>query len=678
MSWTGTMLRIDLTDGKIEKEATESYVADYLGGVGISARIFWNEVPPGTRAFDPENFLMFDTGPLTGTFLGNRGEFSSKTPELANHPYVHLGLGGQFASEVKFAGYDNLLIKGKADKLVYLFINNDRVEIRDAAHLKGLDVHETQRRIKEELKDPDVQIACIGPAGENLVVYAMIVHDIDHTASKHGLGAVMGSKNLKAIAVRGTKAVKSADPREFLAEFDRFFDLLNKGKAKTMVRMLHTEGIGRQIAEGYKYAYGAEPTEEPLPSPMREFQKKYMPTPYGCSFCPVQCRQIYSVPGVGNGGTMCVNYFGLLYEKLYDSQDFMLWWKRTMLANRYGIEALSVDMIGGWLIELYKRGIVTAEDTDGIPMEKGSHQAVEALTERLARRQGKIGELLADGIASASRKLGKNLLQYADQYNNCYPYGAVEYEPDIGPVAQYRTIEVERVPGFADGYGNIPAFAEILGISPPEAKRYIDDLASDASEKATGDRDFWKTSKYSKNIALLAIDRENENLITDVIGHCEVQSAFLEHYGMTIDIQDYARWLTADTGVQYTAQKIHEIANRIRMFIDAYNVMCARALREEIAVGKPLESLPSFPVPQRPTDPAEQRKVQRDYCLLRGYDPQTGVPTREGLERLGLNDLADALHGQGDNGDGKEALKTRKGKTPGTKAVESPEGREQP
>ena len=132
-------------------------------------------------------------------------------------------MGGQIASEIKFAGYDHIAIKGKADKPVYLYINNDDVEIRDASHLWGLDTHETQRRIKEELEDSDVQMACIGPAGENLVVYALILHDIDNTASRK-VGAVMGSKNLKAVAVRGTKGLKMADPRAFLELFDEFYD----------------------------------------------------------------------------------------------------------------------------------------------------------------------------------------------------------------------------------------------------------------------------------------------------------------------------------------------------------------------------------------------------------------------------------------------------------------------
>jgi len=642
MPRTGKMLRVDLTQRKIETRSTLKYVDDYVGGCGLGMRLFWDEVPPEAKAFDPENALMFDTGPLTGTLFGNKGNFSSKAPELANNPYVHVGIGGQFPSEVKFAGYDHLMIKGKAETPSYLFINNDNIEIRDAAHLWGLDVHETQRRIKEELDDPDVQIACIGPAGENLVVYALILHDIQNTSSKHGLGAVMGSKNLKAIAVRGTKGLKIAAPREFLALYDEFFDDITKGKARLFAKMLHQEGLARQIPEGYHYAYGVPIPDEVPVSPMMEFLKKHLVRPIGCAFCPVQCAEMYSVPGVGNGGTQCVNYFGLIYQKMYSSSDLELWFKRTILANSYGLDSLSIDMLGGWLMDLYEQGIITEADTDGIPMERGSDEAIVALIEKIAKKEG-FGTILADGIGPASQKIGKGSIRYADQYNNSFPYGLVEYAPDLGPVVQYRVGEVERMPGFGDGYGNIPAFAEIEGISPKKAAEIIDTWCDEASERVTGDKKFWNTPKYSKNSAKFNIEKENEFLFNDLSGHCEVKSAYLDHYGMTFSFPHYAKWLTAATGVEHTVEQLREAANRVRTLIDAYNALCSRKRGEKPFISKPLEELPSFPVPNRPTEPDEVKKLQDDYCDQRGYDRVTGVPTRERLEQLRLNYVADRL-----------------------------------
>jgi len=643
MTTAGTILRIDLSTNEVKKEPTAPYVKDYIGGALIGAKLFWDEVPPGTRALDPANLLMFNTGPLTGTFFGNKTNVASKTPERANDPYCFVGLGGQFPSELKFAGYDHLLIKGKAESPVYLWIENDRVEIRDARHLWGLDTHETQRRIRRELGDPDVQVACIGPAGENLVVYALILHHIQNTASRK-VGAVMGSKNLKAIAVRGTKGLKIADPKEFLRLFDEFFDEFREGgRAYAFGRQQHQEGISRQIAEGYRFAYGTDvPEGGAPPSPMMDFLEKYMVGHTGCSFCPLQCHQNYSVPGVGNGATTCVNYFGLIYQRMYEPTDFEAWWERTVLANRYGIDSLSVEMIGSWLMELQRRGIITAEDTDGIPMERGSREAIRAVIEKVAKREG-FGRLFTKGIAHAGQAIGKGSFAYADQYDNAFPYSWADLAPDLGPVAKYRTGEVERVPGFGDGYGNIPSYADILGVSLREARDIIDGFASDSAERITGDRDVWKTPKYSPLTSAIVVEKEAEVLMGDISGHCEVTSRYLEHYGCPFGFEHYAQWLRAATGIEYTEETLREACHKLRTLVDAYNALCAKVIGEEPAVSIPLEEMTVFPQPGRPTDRDELRKQQIDYCTRMGYDADTGIPTPERLQVLGLGFVAEKL-----------------------------------
>ena len=162
MSRTGTILRVDLTEGKTERESTSKYAREYIGGPGIGSKLIYDQVPPDVSGTDPRNMLTINTGPLTGTLLGNKCDVTTKSPKITNSPLVTASFGGQFASEMKFAGVGHIVITGKAAEPVYLFVENDRVEIRDAGHLWGLDTEETQVRIKEELKDPDVQIACIG------------------------------------------------------------------------------------------------------------------------------------------------------------------------------------------------------------------------------------------------------------------------------------------------------------------------------------------------------------------------------------------------------------------------------------------------------------------------------------------------------------------------------------
>jgi aldehyde:ferredoxin oxidoreductase len=643
MSRAGTILWIDLTDGKIEKEPTSGYVKDYIGGALIGARIFWEKVPPDTRPFDPRNLLMFNTGPLTGTLLGNKSEVASKAPEPANNPYVHVGMGGQFPSEMKFAGYDHIAIKGKAERPVYLFINNDNVEIRDARHLWGLQTHETQRKIKEELGDPDVQIACIGPAGENLVVYALILHDICNTASRRGLGAVMGSKNLKAIAVRGTRGLKVADPKAFLALFDEYYDELTKGSAFAHCSMLHREGLSRQISEAYVATAVEIPAEVPF-SRTIEFNKKYMVGSIGCAFCPIQCHQNYSLPGIGAGGTSCTSWFGVLQQQMYGATDYELWWKRSMLADRYGIDHLSIEMLGGWLVELYKRGIITEADTDGIPMEWGSERAVTNFIEKLARGEG-FGKGLAGGVVPAARRIGKGTIDLADQHNNAHTYAWAAQAPDVGSVAKYRTGDVERLPGWLDRYSSVFSYAEDLGLSTKKTAELIDEWCSDLSERITGDRNVWKLQTYDKRLSLITIEQEDVVELCDVTGHCEPMSEYLGHQGVPFGCEHMARWLSAATGTKYTKQNVREAAQKLRLLVDAYNVLCARAFGEEPVVSKRVESTSSMARPGagRPADPEGLKKVQEDYCHNRGYDPETGVPIREVLEKLGLKDVADKL-----------------------------------
>jgi aldehyde:ferredoxin oxidoreductase len=237
MSNAGTILIIDLSARTIERIATSGYAKAFIGGAGVAARLFTECVPSDTRAFDEKNMLIFSTGPLTGSLFGNKANVCSRAPEQPNHPYVHCGMGGQLPSEMKFAGYDHIVIKGQSETPVYLSIYNEDVRFVDAGHLWGLDVYKTQAAIRSECRDPDVRVACIGPAGENRVVNALILHDIEHTAARGGMGAVMGAKNLKALAVRGTKGLRVADPKAVRKLWQEYFDYYTKGKGGFTTRL---------------------------------------------------------------------------------------------------------------------------------------------------------------------------------------------------------------------------------------------------------------------------------------------------------------------------------------------------------------------------------------------------------------------------------------------------------
>jgi aldehyde:ferredoxin oxidoreductase len=212
----GTILRVDLSTGSIEKQSTAAYTNEWLGGRGFNTRILYKELKPGIDALSPENLLIFSVGPLTGSMFPGSGrvEVAAKSPVTGIQGMSNMG--GYWGPELKYAGYDSIIVKGKAPKPVYIAINNDSIWVKDASHIWGLDTYKTQDVLQEELGDPEVEVTCIGPGSENLVAYGSIQTRMGNAAGRTGMGTVMGSKNLKAIAVRGTKGVSVADPDRFL------------------------------------------------------------------------------------------------------------------------------------------------------------------------------------------------------------------------------------------------------------------------------------------------------------------------------------------------------------------------------------------------------------------------------------------------------------------------------
>ena len=354
----GTILRVDLSEGKITKEPTAYYSKDFLGGRGINIKILYDEVPPGTDPLDPASPLIFGIGPLCGTPVpASRVEVTARSPETG-----FLGtsnFGGFFGPELKFAGYDNIVVVGRADRPVYLWIYNDEVEIRDASHLWGKDTYDVQVIIRDEL-GADAKIACIGRAGENLVHFATVQHELGHGAGRTGMGCVMGSKNLKAIVVRGTKGVDLADPEQYLSLAR---NLEQEMRDHPAIQEKQKYGVSR--VQNAMYNEPDPVTGKVQPS---ELFLKYQPARSGCFGCPTQCMDAYPVKAHGGGVISCALYFGTSYVHSDDS-ELML--ETALLAHRYGFDVVSLFQILGWVMELYENGIITAKDSDGIAMEWG-------------------------------------------------------------------------------------------------------------------------------------------------------------------------------------------------------------------------------------------------------------------------------------------------------------------
>jgi aldehyde:ferredoxin oxidoreductase len=482
----------------------------------------------------------------------------------------------------------------------------------------------------------------------------MVVTDIDSSASKRGMGAVMGSKSLKAIAVRGTKGLKIADPKAFLELFDEHYDELKKGQARGWGKVFHEENFARSMMEGYALMADKNnlPSEVP-PSPTVDFLNKYVVSYSGCSFCPLQCHQNISVPGIGNSAAVCVNWFPLLSGYIYDRDDYNLWWKMHVLSERYGMDSLYVEMLYAWLMDLYTNGVITAEDTDGIPIVKGSEAAITAFIEKLAKAEG-FGKLLSGGVVPAAQKLGRGSIDYANQFGNSPPYlapGTTFAMVQFGPVADYRPGDFEQgglLP--IDGYAHALPISDALGVSPREGTDLVDEWSSQASEKWSGDRDAWRDIHEYEKLIMIAIGLEEASLFGDVAGHCAYTADWYPMVGNTFGMEQYAWALSAATGVSYSEEKLKEVTHRIRMLIDAYRVLSFKTLGEEHVECQGIKFRDSqgvidcLPVgPASPWTPEVRQNFGDVYCRMRGYDPKTGIPTREVLEKLGLKDVADKL-----------------------------------
>jgi benzoyl-CoA reductase subunit BamB len=422
---TGFNLEVDLSRGNIERVATDPRWTElHLGGLGTNARILWDRVPPEAEPFSPENVLIFAAGLLCGTpAVGcNRTIVSTISPLTRLMAYSMMG--GFWAPELKYAGYDKVVVRGRSPDLVYLWINNDKVEIRDASHLRGKGAIETEALIKEELEEPRAQVTCIGLAGENRVFFASIEQG-KSSASRGGLGAVMGDKGLKAIAVRGTKDINVARPDEFMELCTQALEYIRIRKDRPVPGVMpilaglgspaemavhdekwHTEnfmwGNARTRRKGFWNAEIAKSWEETLES--------WRTRLISCYNCPMKCAATITIPGLP---TYMMKCFSKLTYTMAAMSDLDFGLKIAQKATEYGVDGFSAPQVMAFALELLEAGILTEADMPGLPPD--NEERFYWLLDRIVRREG-IGDVLANGTHWASRQIGKGAEAYA--HNN--------------------------------------------------------------------------------------------------------------------------------------------------------------------------------------------------------------------------------------------------------------------
>lgn len=411
------LLEVNLSTGKKDIIDVTGEVQKFIGGRGLGAKLLWDRVPPGTDPLSPENILYFGVGPLTGIF-GAVVNVSARSPLTLLRGQSNMS--GHFGTELIYAGYNGgLVVTGTASKPVYLLVKDDDVEIKDASHLWGKTVAETQYHLRQQLRktldDQNIRIASIGPGGENKVRNADIAHDFYHHAARLGMGAVMGAKNLKAVAVQGTRAPAYADHQQVWKLVKDFFNGSRLYKAENR-RWGHSVSMSQRYYEGREGIKNKQLGWDPICdlSNAVKLEQKYKIWSDGCSLCHVGCKVPYMRrdPPLGPVvGEMRHDDAGGWNANVmipgFDTQLYL-----TPFLDNLGLDNEDVSGVVAWAMECYDRGLFKREDLDGIDLKWGSLEAICQLVTRIAYRQG-VGDILAEGLKFAPAKMGEATRKYA-------------------------------------------------------------------------------------------------------------------------------------------------------------------------------------------------------------------------------------------------------------------------
>ncbi len=646
----GTILRIDLSSGSVVREPTANYERLWIGARGLNARILYTETGPEVDPLDPANVLMLSLGPFTGTMVPGSGrvEVAAKSP--VNGIQGMGNMGGYWGPELKYAGYDSVVIKGKAKRPVYIAIQNDEVEIKDATHLWGMDTYQIQDAIRQELGDPEVEVVCIGPAGERMIPYASIHNRLGNAAGRTGMGCVMGSKNLKAIAVRGTKGVAIAEP-------DRFFELCLEALQvqKPQLGMAKTIDLADNDPPSWGLTLGNyEATEWEKQKELKDGHKPFWENHKnrqgegitGCFNCQVRCMDYYELPEWGPLVASCNLYASTTW--VMKDPDMKSWYGFVSKCQRQGIDSTSVSRMIAWAMELYEQGKITQKDTDGIRLTWGDQGAISQMVDKIIKKEG-FGEVLASNPAEAAQKIGDDI-EEALQIKGL-PLGGTNVmnfrARTIGAVVNPRGGDEYRARvGSFDNLGS-GKDAGMTGMSNPDsweaktAMAIID--AALEKKKQAGEEPVIGQFDYEARGALAALGQKIST-VSDTLGQCKWNTIFL-NIGVSIEFQTSA--LSAGEGRKTTIEELLDAAARISCQERAYAVREGMTKDADTLPKKLINYSMTGTYPDDQVTPEGLEKMKTEYYQAMGWDVKTGIPTLATLRALNLEDVASDLIKQG-------------------------------
>lgn len=630
--YAGRILRINLSSSEMSLEPTSRYARDWLGGAGIGQRVIYEEVKRGVTPYSPANVLSFGAGPLVGTLAPGAVRLSADSMNGLTLGVGNSNCCGSFAYTLKYAGYDQVILKGRARKPAYLWIDNDKIEIRDASDLWGKTTWETLDLIREEFGDRGIQTLSIGPAGENLVRGACIIGGKDRALGRCGLGAVMGSKNLKAVAVRGRGAIEINEPDRFISTVDRIIASHSRSeKVKGLMRYGSPGALeSKQAACGLPYKNFQElvvPDDFLQKLNCEEYTRKYQIGHRSTLHCPNPCGRAFAVQEGPYAGLICggfqfeaMNNFGV---KLAVSDPAFLM-KMNALCNQLGLD---IDLPAGaiaWAMECYQRGILTEKETGGLKLDWGNAEVIVELTKRIAHRNG-LGDLLAEGSAHASRVIGKGSEYYA-----IHMKGQDLYEHFRGAVGWGLGVSVSTRGGGHTTGSPVWDSESSKKFDPQRINRMIGIETADDPLSYEGKAE--------------AVDyMEKFTRVCNCLGICLYTTCWVDP--LLTGFKDLAELYSAATGWKTTEEELKRMASRILNMEKAFNLIHTSFDRKD-----------DYPPPREMDEPIPSGskkgwKLDREkwdtlldeYYEIHGWDKKTSYPTRECLESLGLFEIADDL-----------------------------------
>jgi aldehyde:ferredoxin oxidoreductase len=620
------ILTVNLSTGSISRTQIrdESYIKKYLGGRGIATQMLLNEYSPEIDPYSEEAPIIFAPGVFTGTIVPCSGRTSVLFKSPATGGFFKTNVGGQFGAQLKYAGYDILVVIGKAKKPVSIYIENDHVEIRDASQLWGKDVREANAAIRDEHDDPEIQTACIGPAGENKVIFASIQVSIYNAAGRGGGGALMGNKNLKAIAARGTKGIQ-------VAQGERFF----KALAVINKKMKEAPGVGP--LSDYGTSIGVESTNAVGAFPVKNFQQGnidnikyltgthlveggYLKRKISCYSCPIACHRFVTVDSGEHRGTYSG---GPEYETLSalgggcGTTDTAAVIKAGELCNILGMDTISTGGCIQWLMECKQRNVITDQEADGLDLSWGNAKTIIELVKKIAYREG-IGDLLAKGTKIASEEMGKDSYKWAIQARGL-EQSRVETRSAFGYALAFA------INSRGPDHLNTECLAEFGGDS--EARRVIKEI--------TGSEKYAYPHTTDKRAEIV---RWHEDIyaVSDSVGVC----AFTTTAQFWINEYDLAELYSSATGLEIDANTIMEAGKRIITMERVYNGIQGHTRENDLLPYRLMNETQNGAKHKGAINSKEQLDYMKDeYFKLHNWDLKHGLPTKQALKDLGLEDL---------------------------------------